>query len=204
MGLCMHNEALNILQEYNNLNLENFGYLLLFLYSMGGGYIAILTAAVLASIGKLDLNLSILIAVIGNMLGSSLFALFARTQQAEVRKMFAKHKRKIAYMQIMIKKYDWGLFIVSKYLHGIRTFVPLAVGISQYNMIKFIIINCIGAILWGVSLGIIGYYASGFFFQIIQVLLAYPYLLPAVFIGIVICVAFIMYIKKKLHSTKIL
>lgn len=200
----MHNELLDILKEYNSVNLESFGYLILFLYSMGGGYIAILTAAVLASVGKLDLSLSIIIAIIGNALGSSLFAIFARTQQSEVRKIFAKHKRKIAYMQIMVKKYDWGLFIVSKYLHGIRTFVPIAVGISQYNLIKFIFINCAGAILWGVSLGIVGYYASGFFLQIIQVLLAYPYLLPAVFIGIVLCVVFILYIKKKIRTTKIL
>lgn len=200
----MHNEMLDMLKEYSSVNLESFGYLILFLYSMGGGYIAILTAAVLASIGKLDLSLSIIIAIIGNALGSSLFAVFARTQQAEVRKMFAKHKRKIAYMQIMVKKYDWGLFIVSKFLHGIRTFVPIAVGISQYSLTKFILINCIGAVLWGVSLGIIGYYASGFFLQIIQVLLAYPYLLPALFVGIVLCVVFILYIKKKIRTTKIM
>lgn len=199
----MHNEALDILKEYNNINLESFGYLILFLYSMGGGYIAILTAAVLANIGKLDLSLSIMIAISGNALGSSLFAVFARTQQAEVRKMFAKHKRKIAYMQIMVKKYDWGLFLISKYLHGIRTFVPIAVGISQYNIAKFIIINCVGAVIWGISLGIIGYYASGFFLQVIQVLLAYPYLLPAAFIGIVLFIVFILYIKKKMRSAKI-
>lgn len=200
----MHNELLDILKEYNNVNLESFGYLILFLYSMGGGYIAILTASVLASVGKLDLSLSIIIAIVGNALGSSLFAVFARTQQTEVRKMFAKHKRKIAYMQIMVKKYDWGLFIVSKYLHGIRTFVPIAVGISKYSLTKFIFINCAGAILWGISLGIVGYYASGFFLKIIRVLLAYPYLLPAVFIGIVLCIVFILYIKKKIRTTKIM
>lgn len=200
----MHNEALDILKEYNGINLESFGYFILFLYSMGGGYIAILTAAVLASVGKLDLSLSIVIAIIGNALGSSLFAIFARTQQTEVRKAFIKHKRKIAYIQVMLKKYDWGLFIISKYLHGIRTFVPIAVGISQYNIIKFVIINCIGAIIWGVSLGFIGYYASGFFLQVIQVLLTYPYMLPAVFVGFVILVIFILYIKKKINSTKIL
>lgn len=198
----MHNEALDILKEYNNI--ESFGYLVLFLYSMGGGYVAILTAAVLSSIGTLDLTLSIIIATTGNAIGSSLFAYFARTQQNEVRKIFTKHKRKIAYMQIMVKKYDWSLFIVSKYLHGIRTFVPIAVGISQYNLLKFITINCVGAVIWGVSLGIAGFYASGFLLQVIQILLAYPYLLPVVFIGIVLCVVFVLYIKKKLKGAKIL
>ncbi|AQQ59848.1 integral membrane protein [Helicobacter bilis] len=198
----MQNEALDILKDYNNL--ENFGYLILFFYSMGGGYIAILTAAALSSVGTLDLTFSIIVAICGNALGSSLFALFARTQQAEVRRMFGKHRRKIACMYLMTKKYDWGLFIVSKYLHGIRSFVPLAVGISQYNLTKFVFINCIGAVIWGISLGIAGYYASGFLFDIIKMLLAYPYALPAVFVGIFIFIASLLFIKKKIQSSRIL
>ncbi|TLD98180.1 DedA family protein [Helicobacter trogontum] len=198
----MQNEVLDILKDYNNL--ENFGYLILFFYSMGGGYIAVLTAAALSSVGALDLTMSVIVAISGNALGSSLFALFARTQQAEVRKMLSKHRRKIAYMYFMIKKYDWGLFIVSKYLHGIRSFVPLAVGISQYNLPKFIFINCIGAVIWGISLGIAGYYASGFLFDIIKMLLAYPYALPAVFVGLFIFIASLLYIKKRIQSSKIL
>ncbi len=198
----MDNEVLEILKNYSNL--ENFGYFILFLYSMGGGYIAILSAAVLSSINKLDLTLSITIAISGNIIGSSLFALFARIQQKDIKKMMIKHKRKIAYTQIMIKRYDWILFIVSKYLHGIRTFVPIAVGISRYNIKKFFLINAIGAIIWGISLGFLGFYASGFFIDIIRVLLEYPYLLPVVFIGIVIIVVLFMYIKKRLSKANIL
>ena len=93
----MQNEAFEILKNYNNL--ENFGYLVLFLYSMGGGYVAILSAGVLSSLGKLDLTLSIALAIIGNILGSSLFAYFARTQKKDIMKIFSKHKRKIAYLQ---------------------------------------------------------------------------------------------------------
>lgn len=93
---------------------------------------------------------------------------------------------------------------MSKYLHGIRSFVPLAVGISQYNLPKFIFINCIGAVIWGISLGIAGYYASGFLFDIIKMLLAYPYALPAVFVGLFIFIASLLYIKKRIQSSKIL
>ena len=192
----MQNEAFEILKNYSNL--ENFGYLVLFLYSMGGGYVAILSAGVLSSLGKLDLTLSIALAIMGNILGSSLFAYFARTQKKDIMKIFSKHKRKIAYLQIMIKKYDWGLFLVSKFLHGIRTFVPLAVGISKYNIVKFFLINSIGAIIWGISLAFLGFYASGLFLEIIKALLQYPYFLPLVFIGIIIAIVFIMYIRKKI------
>ncbi|RDU63465.1 DedA family protein [Helicobacter didelphidarum] len=194
----MQNEAFEILKDYSNL--ESFGYLILFLYCMGGGYVAIISAGVLSSLGKLDLSVSIALAIIGNTLGSSLFAIIARAQKKDIMKMFSKHRRKIAYLQIMVKKYDWGLFLISKFLHGVRTFVPLAVGISAYNIIKFLFINFIGAIIWGISLGMLGYYASGIFLEIIKILLQYPYMFPIVFIGIIIAVTFFLYIKKKLKQ----
>lgn len=192
----MENEAFEILKNYSNL--ESFGYLILFLYCMGGGYVAIISAGVLAAMGKLDLSVSIILAIVGNVLGSSMFALLARFQRKDIAKMLRKHRRKIAYLQVMIRRYDWLLFLVSKFIHGARTFVPLAVGISAYNMVKFLVINAVGAVLWGISLGLLGYYASGFFLEIIKVLLKYPYFAPLVFIGIVILIAFYMYIKKRL------
>lgn len=198
----MENEAFEILKEHSNL--ENFGYLILFLYCMGGGYVAIITAGVFASIGKLDLSLSIILAIIGNTLGSSLFALLARFQRKDITRILKKHRRKIAYMQVMIRRYDWMLLLVSKFIHGARTFVPLAVGISAYNMVKFLAINFLGAIIWGISLGFLGFYASGFFLEIIKVLLKYPYLMPVAFIGLVIFIAFFMYIRKKIKKIRMI
>lgn len=194
----MENELFEILKEH--INLESFGYLILFLYCMGGGYVAIIAAGAFASIGKLDLTLSIILAISANTIGSSMFALLARFQRKDITRFLKKQRRKIAYMQVMIRKYDWILFLVSKFIHGVRTFVPLAVGVSGYNMMKFLSINFIGAIIWGVSLGFLGFYASEFFIEIIAVIIKYPYLAPVAFIGLVIFVVFFMYIKKRLKQ----
>lgn len=195
-GYILENEAFEVIKNY--INLETFGYLILFLYCMGGGYVPIIAAGVLAAMGKLDLGFSIILAIIGNVLGSSMFALLARTQKGEIMRIFKKHRRKIAYLQVMIRRYDWLLFLVSKFIHGARTFVPLAVGISAYNMMKFLVINFIGAIIWGISLGLLGFYASEFFLEILKVILQKPYLAPLIFVGIVILIAFYMYIRKRL------
>ncbi len=194
----MENEAFNILKDYNNL--ESFGYLVLFLYCMGGGYVAAITAGVLSSIGKLDLTTSIFLSIIGNIIGSSLFAIIARTQKHEIIKIFNKHRRKLAYLQIMLKKYDLILFFISKYLHGIRTFVPLAVGISKYRITKFLLINVIATIIWGVSLVFLGFYASGFFLDVIKVLLQHPYLFPIAFIILAAIVALFVYVRKRIKE----
>lgn len=61
--------------------IENYaiwGYGILFLYSFGGGMIALLAASVLAGVGKLDLSLCIIIAAVANFLGDELLFYLAK------------------------------------------------------------------------------------------------------------------------------
>ena len=53
-------------------NLETYGYIGLFLYSLGGGFIALIGAGVLSFMGKMDLALVIPIAFVANALGDVL------------------------------------------------------------------------------------------------------------------------------------
>ena len=52
--------------------IAKYGYVILFLYSLGGGFIALIGASVLSFAGKMDLTLSIVVAVIANFLGDLL------------------------------------------------------------------------------------------------------------------------------------
>lgn len=194
-------EALDIIK--NSDILENFGYSLLFLYSMGGGYIAIIAAGVLSAIGNFNLELSIFLAIIGNVIGSSLMFILSRTQKQHLYDMFRKHRRKLAYFQIVIKKYDIFLIFSSKYLHGIRTFVILAVGISNYNLYRFLFINMFATILWGILLGFLGFYASGVLLDFIKILIEHPYYLPFAFFMLLLFIWLLFYIKKKIKFNKL-
>ena len=43
-------------------SLSTYGYLVVFLYSLGGGMVAIIAAGVLAHLGKMDITVSIVLA----------------------------------------------------------------------------------------------------------------------------------------------
>ena len=58
-----------------------YGYVILFLYSLGGGFVALIGAAVLSYAGKMDLGLSIAVAVVANFLGDTLLFYLARYQK---------------------------------------------------------------------------------------------------------------------------
>ena len=53
-------------------SLSTYGYIGLFLYSLGGGFVGLLAAGVLSYAGKMDLGTSIAVAFFANFLGDML------------------------------------------------------------------------------------------------------------------------------------
>jgi len=85
-------------------NLATYGYIGLFLYSLGGGFVALIGAGVLSFMGKMDLTLSISIAFIANALGDVLLFYMARYQKSMMMDGLRKHRRKLALAHIMMRK----------------------------------------------------------------------------------------------------
>ena len=137
--------------------IQDYGYIALFLYSFGGGMLAIAIAGVFAANGTLDINLVILVAVISNIAGDYFLFYIARNNKQYAKEMMDKHQRKIDLAHKMMEKYGWGAIILQKYIYGIKTLIPLAIGLTNYDSKKFMIFNIIGAIIWGLVIGLSAY-----------------------------------------------
>ncbi len=171
------------MQEMLN-SLSAYGYIILFFYTLGGGMVAIIAAGLLSYAGKLDLTTCIVIAAISNFIGDSILFYLGRYNKQAILPYFKSHKRKLALAQILFKKYGDKIIFIKKYIYGLKTLVPLAIGLTKYSMKKFSIINAICSILWAVSLGLLSYLAgdlvsrlanyfgdSVFFFPVLMVVL---------------------------------
>ena len=139
-------------------NLETYGYIGLFLYSLGGGFIGIVAASILSFMGKMDLSLSISIAFLGNAIGDILLFWLTRYQKTMMVEGLRKHRRKVALAHILIKKHgDWVIFI-QKFIYGLKTVVPIAIALTKYDFKKFAILNIFAAALWALAFGLSSYY----------------------------------------------
>ncbi|QOP42972.1 DedA family protein [Sulfurimonas sediminis] len=139
-------------------NLATYGYIGLFLYSLGGGFIGIVAAGVLSFMGKMDLTLSISIAFLGNALGDVLLFWLTRYQKTMMVEGLRKHRRKLALAHILIKKHgDWVIFI-QKFIYGLKTVVPIAIALTKYDFKKFAILNVFAAAVWALGFGLSSYY----------------------------------------------
>ncbi|MDY0116143.1 MAG: DedA family protein [Sulfurimonadaceae bacterium] len=163
-------------------NLATYGYIGLFLYSLGGGFVALVGAGVLSFMGKMDLSLSITIAFVANALGDFLLFYMARYQKTMMMEGIRKHRRKLALSHVMMKKYGSWIILFQKYIYGIKTLIPIAIGLTKYDFKKFAIFNIASAAVWALSIGIGSYYSGNFLVKIAEAISEKPWIAPVVLV----------------------
>ncbi len=138
--------------------IHNWGYLALFLYSFGGGMLALAIASVFAFTGELNIYYVIIIAIIANFIGDQFLFTMARNNKNQAKQMMQKHKRKIAMAYLMMRKYGSWAILFQKYIYGIKTLIPLVIGLTKFDTKKFMLFNFIGAVIWALIVGMSAYF----------------------------------------------
>ena len=139
-------------------NLSTYGYIALFIYSLGGGFLGLVAAGVLSYMGHMDLWLSIFVAFLGNAVGDVMLFWITRYQKSMMMETLRKHRRKLALSHILMKKHgDWVIFI-QKFIYGLKTIVPIAIALTKYDFKKFAILNIFAAAVWALAFGLASYF----------------------------------------------
>lgn len=161
-------------------NLATYGYIGLFLYSLGGGFVALVGAGVLSFMGKMDLSLSMFIAFTANAIGDVLLFYMARYQRGMMMDGIRKHRRKLALSHIMMKKYGSWIILIQKYIYGIKTLIPIAIGLTKYDFKKFTILNVFSSAVWALSVGFGSYYSGAFLIKVAETISEKPWIAPLI------------------------
>jgi len=163
-------------------NLATYGYIGLFLYSLGGGFIALIGAGVLSFMGKMDLTLVILIAFSANAIGDILLFYMARYQKSMMMDNLRKHRRKLALAHIMMKKRGSWIILIQKFVYGIKTLIPIAIGLTKYDFKKFAILNVISSAIWALVFGFGSYYSGESLVKAAGVISDKPWIAPIILV----------------------
>ena len=71
--------------------IRDWGYIILFLYSFGGGFLALVVAGILSYSGELDIVITLLVAGAANFLGNQFLFTIARKNKHQAKEMMQKH-----------------------------------------------------------------------------------------------------------------
>ncbi|WP_187648235.1 DedA family protein [Nitrosophilus labii] len=146
-------------EKLTNL-LKIYGYVILFIWSIMEGETGLVMAGVMCHTGHMTLPLAIVVAGLGGFIGDQIYFYIGRYNKKYIHSQLKNQRRKFALAHLLLKKYGWPVIFIQRYMYGLRTVIPMAIGLTRYSAKKFAFINFISAFAWA-SITIIPAYIFG-------------------------------------------
>jgi len=165
-------------------SLETWGYLAIAFFSFGGSMFIVAAAAVFAYLGHINLTYALIVAAIFNFLGDNFLFYLGRYNKKDIEKYLIKHKRKLAFTRLLMRKYGVLAIFIQKFIYGVKTLIPIVMALSKYDFKKFVFFNFFASIVFVLVIGLSAYYSSDAIISIFNYLKNKPYLAPIALIVI--------------------
>ena len=146
----MEETLIHLLQEY--------GYIILFFWSILEGELGLIMAGILSHTGHMNVAVAIFVAGIGGFTGDQIYFYIGRYARSYIHKKMHRHRRKFAIAHLLLKKYGWPIIFMQRYMYGFRTVIPMSIGLTRYSAMKFALINLLSAWTWAAITILPAYY----------------------------------------------
>lgn len=140
--------------------LREYGYIVLFAWSILEGELGLVMAGIMSHTGDMFLPFAIVVGALGGFVGDQIYFYIGRFNKSYIHNKIRSQRTKFAFAHILLKKYGWPIIFAQRYMYGLRTVIPMAIGITKYSARQFAIINFVSAIFWA-SITIIPAYFYG-------------------------------------------
>jgi len=136
----------------------NYGYPVLLIGTFFEGETILILGGLAAQLGYLSLELVIACGFIGSVAGDQSFYFIGRRHG---RSLLARRPRWQARAETVLRhleRHQVPLLLGFRFLYGLRTITPIAVGLTSIKPLRFILFNVAGAAIWATTIGAAGYY----------------------------------------------
>lgn len=137
--------------------IEHYGYLAVLIGTFLEGETILVLAGLLAKLGHLSFSGVVLAAFAGSLLGDQLYFHLGRRYGRALLARRPQWQAKAERLDGLLVR--WGALLVLgfRFLYGLRTVSPFAIGMSGFPALKFVMLNAGGAALWSLVIAGLGY-----------------------------------------------
>lgn len=128
--------------------LKEYGYSILFLWSILEGEMGLVMGGIMSHTGDMNVLMAIFVAGLGGFAGDQIYFYIGRFNKGFIQRKLHTQRRKFAIAHLLLKKYGWPIIFVQRYMYGLRTVIPMSIGITKYPGKQFAIINLLSAWVW--------------------------------------------------------
>ena len=140
-----------------NFLYEHFSYTLLFIWSIFEGEIGLTIAGMLSNQGKLSFEYVLTIAVIGAFIGDATLFAIGYFSKNKAESLLQNYEEKVKSIEKWFQRYGSWIIIFERFIYGTHIPALLVLGNSQYNLIKFLLLDILGVILWALTFTTLGF-----------------------------------------------
>lgn len=181
---------------------EQFGYYAVFASSIVEGETVYVIGAFMAHLGYLKLPLVMAAAASGAFVGDNLWFWLGRRQGAALMHRFPRVAAAVPRVDALIARWRFFAVVLLRFAVGLRTAGPAIVGMGRMPTGEFIAANAVGAVLWALLVGLLGW----FFGQVAERWLGDAKTLEEIALGVaallLVAVPVLRVIVQRLHARR--
>jgi membrane protein DedA with SNARE-associated domain len=183
--------------------IDTYGYLAVLIGTFFEGETILVFAGFAAHRGYLHLDSVIISAFFGSLCGDQLFFFLGRWHSQALMKKHPEWKVRVDRVQTMMERFRGPFILAFRFLYGLRTISPFAIGMSSVPISKFILLNAVGAMVWACAVGTGGYFLGNALETIIGDIKQYEthVFIGIAFIGVVAWTFYFFFFKKRQTKT---
>jgi membrane-associated protein len=151
------------------LDVSNVGYPLLFLLVMGEssgvpipGETALITAGVLASQGKLQIEVVIVLAasaaIVGDNIGYAISRKAGRWLLERPGRFYRQRQEVLRVGEPFFQRHGSKAVFFGRFMLGLRVWASWLAGATRMHWARFVVWNALGGITWATGVGLIAYF----------------------------------------------
>lgn len=138
--------------------LANYGYPILIIGTFFEGETIMVLGGIAAHMGYLSLDWVIACGFCGTVCGDQLYAFLGRRHGKAMLQRYPSWQARANRVLNILERHQYLLIIGFRFLYGLRTITPFAIGTSNVPYLRFTILNMIGASIWAIAIGLAGFY----------------------------------------------
>jgi len=138
--------------------LSAYGYPILFIGTFLEGETVMVLGGLSAHLGYLSLDRVIACGFCGTLLGDQLSFFLGRWHGKALLARYPSWQARTQGVFDKLEQHQNLLILGFRFLYGLRSVTPFAIGMSDVSYLRFILLNLAGAGIWAISIGLAGYY----------------------------------------------
>ena len=190
--------------EFMKELIAQYGYLALFIGTFLEGETILLLAGFAAQSPafNLDVRLVILVAFCGSLAGDQTAFFIGRHYGRRLVARSEKWRNRADRVHAMLKKYHEVLILSFRFFYGLRNLTPFVLGTADISILKFFILNAIGAGIWAVAFTLVGYGFGSLLENVLTKLIDNVHHVELAILGLAALVALGLWLRKALRRSR--